>query len=1827
MNQSNFYNSITGTTNDSIFRLVPETYLLSAEDVTNIEQRLSCYLRKNCLGRFCPLERCNSFVYEWIFKYVDTISFDMLENIHHRNIAWVMIRYMNVRACPHIRFHIVADIICTYRSFYTFLKELGMEERILQLQDRSLLPYSVYKYLKSCGGDHFQSMNNIHHVSNFYVPKEIDNMIISFVLGENLMKEDCFHHLRLSQKFNLSLLKSLCDTRRLHFQSGSRQKFLDENDLLSVEMKKLHEASKKFEVDNIWIKHAETLCLCVYQIFRSRNSTDVIVAITAALNSITGKSVILSSCKILYELAVLIGENIETRSKLVFQSNSKSEQVLSALSFLDDEYDRILDSKLVKNLEKLNKYFIAFGLWNYFGLEGEFTDVPHHERIFLKKKFNFGPGFFHTIFKTIVDLSKRILILKKTGDVISFFDDTRQISTWANRAQELIDQYALISSGVSCGKQIYTARKDMIVLIEEGKKLYKWSANLGIFEKNILRNRLSELEGIHRKDLSVISAMKTRKVPYSILFHGDSGVGKSTLIDVIFQHYGKTFGIDIGDEFKYTKNPVSKYWDNFKSHQWCIVLDDVAFMKPDKAQGIDPTLEELLQIVNNVPYVVDQASLSDKGTTPLQAQLCIATTNTMNLNVHSYFAHPVAVSRRLPYIVTVTVKKEFATNGMLDSQKANLDIEGHYMNYWNFEIRKVKVDLADRRRPTFEKIAEFDDINYFLQWFSKSCIDHDKNQEKVMQNKIDTSRVEICRTCYLNKVMCECENILKPQSKSVYDDDYGLEDEVAPGITVAQYTESFEQLQQLVAEKEDTIKKLESDLTSVNMCNESIAFFEKCGVALLVFLLNIFYFIGYCGSCIFGYHMPKHNVYTFHNCSIYIPQFVVHTMMKISLAQIENKLFKSNNKEWYFFTVTQKKILQVVGILSLATISYSFMKKIFMPKKKKQIFVPAQPSVVVNNVYPRPIPQEQNEETSGEEEDEDENEIKVQPQGISSSVGEKPIPDTDSKPDTVWKNDNFEVCALDLNRASTSSKGMPFEQFKNKILENCYTLVMSDDVSSEEVLVRAVVLTSNIFVTNYHSFDTLADKINVRIVGHTDNLGINDGCDLVVLKKEMLCKPERDLVFLKLSGFPMRKSVIKYLPYRTFDGVVKGQLIGREEHGAIFSRTLKNVRKNVVEIWYKSGIQTMTVWSSTPNVDTEEGDCGSAMILDCPIGYVFAGIHCAGSDKKACSAPIYYEDMKEVFKFFDDEDWSMNLHNINGKDTNHELVRLHPKSPFRFIQQNGSARVFGSFKGSLLRSKSRVGPTAMRNEVLARGYNVRYGSPVLTGWQPKRIALLDMTSIKKNIPKSIVEKCADAFYNDIIQTLPEEALEQLQVLDNDTVINGAAGVRFLDRIKLNTSTGMPWNKKKRSMIASCSFEDNEMKVEFDPEIMERVDEIIENYKDNKLNMPVFKAHLKDEPVSEKKQKSGKTRVFCGAPIDFTIVVRKYYLGCIRCMQNNPFVFEAAPGVNHNSKQWQDIAGYLSYFGCDQIVAGDYAAYDKNMCGYVIYTAFKILIRLTEKQLLKKGVSDEKVKEVLKIMKGIANDTAYPTVDFFGDLVQFFGSNPSGHPLTVTINGIVNSIYMRYAYYMLHPDHDLTNFKKHVHLLTYGDDNIMGVSKEAPWFNHTAIARVLAHAGITYTMAEKEAESVPYINISEASFLKRSFRYDEDLDIIQAPLDHSSIEKTLTTCVLSKSVCLEKQSVDAMTSCLCEYFQYGKKIFTRARREFIKILEEADLISWVEDSSLPIYEDLVKRYHDASENYEFAWPLATGHERMFNPKLLSDSDPCFLRMDDFPERDT
>jgi hypothetical protein len=1197
-------------------------------------------------------------------------------------------------------------------------------------------------------------------------------------------------------------------------------------------------------------------------------------------------------------------------------------------------------------------------------------------------------------------------------------------------------------------------------------------------------------------------------------------------------------------------------------------------MNPDKAPQGDPSIGEFLQIMNNITYIPEQADLADKGKTPFRAKLVLATTNTKDFNAHHYFSCPSAAQRRFPYIVQPVVKPEFRQKDCmsLDTSKTFVR-EGEYSDYWTWSVFKITPRPLNQKRylANETKILDNVDLKTFLKWYGNAIDEHLRSQAGMKKAIDNHSSIKNCFNCHLPTYMCDCELQFGDQG----------------------WHHMFNR---------------------AAMTFNSFSFMRKVFAFLLLacyfsppIIIFIMWIIGYILAFVFTFStlvVMTMDWRTYVNVTYYlhpirIVQFLIRLFLptwrredilwwiptELCLGVLKFFGYVSPNSREYWeqlgFRVQNrmynapnwvKTLGSAVVAAALAYKIKSFMSTI--QKNQKHVYI---------------IPKDKYKKT--------EKGYEFVPQGGEQSTS-KPPQTTKQERENVWFKDNYELSNYDLTDVITSSKSLNFESFINLVVKNCCVF------RAGKYNNRGFCLKGHIYLLNKHFANLIEDMSVVTIQFQGSTSGISSTTPFVFEKSRIKFVPNSDLCLIRIANLPPRKDLTGYLPKESLSGVHKGISLGINFDGSLykncFDRSSKYLQCTITQLDEK-----IDVWEKTGTFPSQRGDCGSITILNTSSGYVLAGIHVCGKDNTLICNAISNKllDYTKDFPSSDIQSGRANFNDVEGYVVPLSGT-LHYKSPVRYIEQ-GHADVIDSSLGFRTKNKSRVEKTLIFDSMVKRGFEEKYTSPEMNSYKPWRIALIDMVDPVYKYSEDLLDMCKKSYLDKILTNLDPCEFDLLHPYDDFTVINGAAGITFVDKINRNTSMGNPWKKSKKYFISEGEpTQLNPDPVIFDESVMSRVRDIEESYKRGEVCHANFCAHLKDEPVTFKKKEMGKTRVFAGAPVDFTIVVRKYLLSAIRVIQRNTHIFEAAPGTIAQSKEWGDIYRYVTHFGENKIVAGDYKSFDKRMPPAFMLAAFDILESLCRLS----GNYDE---DDLRVIRCIAQDTCYPFMDYHGDFIKFHGSNPSGHPLTVIINSIVNSLYVRYAYIYNNPEHECLSFNDNVHLMTYGDDNIMGISDNIPWFNHTTIQHALASMGITYTMADKEAQSIPYIHIKDASFLKRTWRYEKEFKDYACPLDEDSIIKMLMICVRSKTITPEFQIMESIKSAVMEYFWYGKITFEEKKKMLLEIVKENDLESYIQDSTFPTWKQLVKdwkRYSrggkmEREEHYEkkYNYELQSGNE--------------------------
>ncbi|AMB17481.1 predicted replication-associated polyprotein [Delisea pulchra RNA virus] len=429
------------------------------------------------------------------------------------------------------------------------------------------------------------------------------------------------------------------------------------------------------------------------------------------------------------------------------------------------------------------------------------------------------------------------------------------------------------------------------------------------------------------------------------------------------------------------------------------------------------------------------------------------------------------------------------------------------------------------------------------------------------------------------------------------------------------------------------------------------------------------------------------------------------------------------------------------------------------------------------------------------------------------------------------------------------------------------------------------------------------------------------------------------------------------------------------------------------------------------------------------------------------------------------------------------------------------------------------------------------------------------------------------YQNQIVRAVQPLLAKQVFKIGDDENACGVDGVVGINAVNFKTSMGFPLSKKKELYVQDSQRERDDISAlrDVDQEVWDLVEEMESELLAGKRCNTIFRGSLKDEPTKIGKD---KVRVFQACSFAFSLLVRRYFLMLSKLVQENTESFECAVGLNCESPEWTQLMDYVLKYGKERVIAGDYKAFDSKMSPQVMLMSFKVLINLAQMS----GNYDE---DDLQVMRGIATEICYPICEYDGSLIEFWGSNPSGHPLTVIINGMTNSIYMRYAYFVIYPK-TKDPFAKVMALITYGDDNYGSVNRRYAQFTHTRIAEEFAKVGIEYTMADKEAQSQAYVHAEQTGFLKRKPIWDDDLGEYRAPVDENSIQKMLHCHMKSKVLTENESAMEAIENAARAYFQYPREEHERRRVQLEQVIDECNL-RHLRREPLPTYDERLQEY--------------------------------------------
>lgn len=532
------------------------------------------------------------------------------------------------------------------------------------------------------------------------------------------------------------------------------------------------------------------------------------------------------------------------------------------------------------------------------------------------------------------------------------------------------------------------------------------------------------------------------------------------------------------------------------------------------------------------------------------------------------------------------------------------------------------------------------------------------------------------------------------------------------------------------------------------------------------------------------------------------------------------------------------------------------------------------------------------------------------------------------------------------------------------------------------------------------------------------------------------------------------------------------------------------------------------------------------------------------------------------------------------------------KSPFRYLhlpnlkyygKEEGPVLV--NKKSSLLRSPYYEEVAPFLTNTIKFEQSEEYFPPVMRPFKkgeqyisPYNVALCKMNNTPPQLDFSVMKFVVRKFTDHIVKHLKDEGVVKLSPVDLKIAINGEEENPFFRRMNARTSGGhgFPGGKERYIPLKEGS-ETERVPTE---ELEKSVYDIIQRYLNQETCEPIYTVQLKDEPRLSTKVATGRTRLFYMSPMDFLAVSRMFLGPLYTLMVQYGKIFKTAVGVNmmSNARYVVDILGEKSL---KNIIEGDYGGFDISnpvgiawMASTVVHDVLKEL-----------GYSDK----ALSVVRGILTDNMFPVIEMNRDLFSKPGLQPSGKYATAEDNSLRGVLMMMYAWYSQESTRTY-DFFEHVSPITYGDDVLASVTDDmAHAFNANVYQKLCRNLyNMEFTTAAKGNVMSDFMDITQVTFLRRSFKWSDRFSKYLAPLNPNSLIKSIQWIMPSKVISESEQSLATMQSALYEIWLHSSEsenLYNVCRDQFIEWLDKAYGMREIASAELPYFVDVAKNISD------------------------------------------
>lgn len=428
-----------------------------------------------------------------------------------------------------------------------------------------------------------------------------------------------------------------------------------------------------------------------------------------------------------------------------------------------------------------------------------------------------------------------------------------------------------------------------------------------------------------------------------------------------------------------------------------------------------------------------------------------------------------------------------------------------------------------------------------------------------------------------------------------------------------------------------------------------------------------------------------------------------------------------------------------------------------------------------------------------------------------------------------------------------------------------------------------------------------------------------------------------------------------------------------------------------------------------------------------------------------------------------------------------------------------------------------VGPALTDKSVMRP---IKKGSSVL---DPMNNAYKKYDIVHKDLSceqMTIIEDVAQQYFE--MQMNVSTILRPHRVLTLKEALYGTKENDGLTAIHASTSPGWPLNLPgsenwKKKLFPFDGSEEQEKHIQA---YEARINALIALYEEGIRPNFFYLDTLKAERRKLEKVETAGSRMFSAGPFDLLVLNRMYFGDFSTTFKRNRVKNWSGIGINPYSNDWNEVARHLARFeGLRnvQVGAGDYSGFDCTHNAQI----HDVIVRMINQYYYMEDTKNNNIRSLL--FKEISN-SRHIVED---KMVQWCGSMPSGNAMTIEINCIYNAIAFGYCYQRIlqsvpkQLNFRTSSFCENVVLIVVGDDNVFTVHPLLrEYMNEMTLPIYMAELGLKYTTELKDTAKIPFRDLTEVSFLKRSWKWDPLLVRYVAPIE---LSVALEICYWTKSV--------------------------------------------------------------------------------------------------------